>query len=161
MVRYATKSDLARIAEIYWSVWHETHAPLMPQPERDRRTQAFFLKRIGAFAPCTLVYEGPEGIVGFSAWQGDLVGQLYVVPAWRGRGIAEELIAATETELVKSGVVDAELHCLVGNDRGRRFWERTGWTHVGEIMEGALGADGEDGLPFWRMTKTLSDSGAA
>ena len=51
MLRYATKSDLPRIAEIYWAVWHETHGPLMPQGERDRRTPEFFLKKISSFAP--------------------------------------------------------------------------------------------------------------
>lgn len=154
MLRYAVKNDLPRIAEIYWSVWHETHGPLMPQGERDRRTLDFFLKKISCFAPCALVAERDGAIVGFSAWQGVMVGQLYVEPAWRGRGVAEELSTATEAELVKSGVTEGELLCLKGNDRARRFWERLGWTHHGEVMEAAAGA--ADGVPFWRMTKTLS-----
>ena len=160
MLRYAIKSDLPAVAELYWSVWHETHAPLMPQGERDRRTRNFFMKRISAFAPCALVSEGDGEIVAFSAWQGNMVGQLFVLPEWRGRGIADALMVATETELVKSGVIDGELHCLVGNDRARRFWERLGWTHSGEIIEPAFDAAGETGVPFWRMIKTLSDGGA-
>ncbi len=154
MLRYAVKGDLPRIAEIYWSVWHETHGPLMPQGERDRRTRDFFLKKISSFAPCALVKEQDGVIVAFSAWQGVQVGQLFVEPKWRGTGIAAELMAATEAELVKSGVDEGELHCVVGNDRARRFYERLGWQSQGEFQEETAGS--EDGVSFWRMTKTLS-----
>ncbi len=153
MLRYATKSDLPRIAEIYWAVWHETHGPLMPQGECDRRTPEFFLKKISSFAPCALVAERDGVIVAFSAWQGVLVGQLFVEPKWRGSGIAQELMDATETELVKSGVSEGELHCVVGNTRARRFYERLGWESEGEFLEETAGS--EDGVSFWRMTKTL------
>lgn len=154
MLRYATKGDLPRIAEIYWSVWHETHGPLMPQGECLRRTQDFFLKKISSFAPCALVAERDGAIIAFSAWQGVLVGQLFVEPKWRGTGIAQELMDATEAELVKSGVDEGELHCVVGNDRARRFYERLGWVSQGEFSEETAGS--EDGVSFWRMTKTLS-----
>ena len=72
----------------------------------------------------------------------------------RGSGIADELMEATEAELVKSGVSEGELHCVVGNDRARRFYERLGWVSQGEFLEETAGS--EDGVSFWRMTKTLA-----
>jgi hypothetical protein len=37
--------------------------------------------------------------------------------------------------MAKEGTAEAELHCVVGNERARCFYERMGWLHRGQIME--------------------------
>jgi RimJ/RimL family protein N-acetyltransferase len=58
--------------------------------------------------------------------------------------------------MAKEGTAEAELHCVVGNERARRFYERMGWLHTGKIMEWVRGEHAQIGVPFWRMVKVLS-----
>jgi len=155
MPRFALTADVAQLAAIYHSVWHETQAPFMPPEECKLRTPHFFEKRMSALLATTLVADCAGSIVGFVSWQDHLVGQLYVSAGHRGRGLAAELITASEIEMAKLGIKVAELHCIVGNDRARRFYERMSWQHGGEIQKQVLGSHGFVGVAFWRMTKQL------
>jgi RimJ/RimL family protein N-acetyltransferase len=58
--------------------------------------------------------------------------------------------------MAKEGTLEAELHCVIGNDRARRFYERMGWLRRGEITEKVAGTRGPVDVPFWCMTKPLS-----
>lgn len=153
MSRFALISDVSDIAALYHSVWHETHAQFMPDEERALRTLAFFEKRMRTLLPATLVEEQDGRIVAFSSWKGSLLGQIYVASSHRGTGVALRLLAATEHAMASEGVHEAQLHCVVGNGRARRFYERTGWRHDGEILEEMAGATGQNGVPFWRLVK--------
>jgi GNAT superfamily N-acetyltransferase len=127
----------------------------MPPEERKLRTQQFFEERMNALLATTLVAERAGSIVGFASWQGHLLSQFYVSAAHRGAGLALELITACEIEMARSGIKVAELHCLVGNHRARRFYERMSWQHGGEIHKQMSGSRGLAGVAFWRMTKQL------
>jgi GNAT superfamily N-acetyltransferase len=104
----------------------------------------------------TLVTEQNGTVVAFSAWRGNLLSQLFVANRHRGTGIASCLLAAAEVEIAKQGSAEAELHCVVGNERARRFYERMGWTSQGKIIERIAGEHAQIEVPFWRMTKVLS-----
>jgi L-amino acid N-acyltransferase YncA len=153
--RFARTADVPQVAAIYHSVWHETQAPFMPPEECKLRKPQFFAKRMSALIATTLVAERAGSIVGFASWQDHLIGQIYVSTAQRGSGLASELITACEIEMAKSGTKVAELHCIVGNNRARRFYERMSWQHRGEIQKQMSGSHGLAGLAFWRMTKQL------
>jgi ribosomal protein S18 acetylase RimI-like enzyme len=155
MPRFALTADVAQVAAIYDSVWHETHAPFMPPEECKLRTPRFFKERMSALLATTLVAERAGSIVGFASWRDHLLSQLYISTADRGSGLASELITACEIEMARSGTKVAELHCLVGNDRARRFYERMSWQHDGEIQKQVSGSLGLVGVAFWRMTKQL------
>jgi len=58
--------------------------------------------------------------------------------------------------MAKEGTAEAELHCVVGNERARRFYVRMGWVHRGKIMEQVAGEHEQVDVPFWRMTKVLA-----
>jgi len=156
MIRRAVVSDVFQVAALYHSVWHETQAPFMPQGEIRRRSPDFFADRITTLLQSTLVTEQNQEIVAFAAWRGPILGQLFVATAYRGTGTASSLLSASEIEMAREGITVAELHCVVGNKRARRFYERMGWLHKGQIMEPVMGEVGEIEMPFWRMIKILS-----
>ena len=127
----------------------------MPPEECKFRKPQFFEERMSALLATTLVAERAGSIVGFASWQDHLLSQLYVSTANRGAGLASELITASEIEMARPGTKVAELHCVVGNDRARRFYERMSWQHGGEIQKQMSGSYGPVGVAFWRMTKQL------
>jgi GNAT superfamily N-acetyltransferase len=157
MPRYALAADVHDIAALYHLVWHETQAPFMPEEERARRTLTFFVHRMKELIPTSLVEHRGGSVAAFSSWNGNLLGQLFVARDYRGTRLASELLSATEREMAKWGIGEAELHCVVGNDRARRFYERMGWRHFGEIFEVVAGPGREVSVPFWRMIKVLRD----
>ena len=53
---------------------------------------------------------------------------LYVLPAYQGRGVGSALHDFALKRLRARGVRQAKLWTLAGNDSGRRFYERRGWT---------------------------------
>lgn len=156
MIRRAHASDISRVAALYHAVWHETQAPFMPHAEIIRRSMEFFLERMTALLHSTLVTELNEEVVAFSAWRGQLLGQLFVAMPHRGTRVASSLLTAAEIEMAKGGIAEAELHCVVGNDRARRFYERMGWHHKADIVEQVAGEHGQTDVPFWCMTKVLT-----
>lgn len=159
MIRRAQASDIPQVAALYHSVWHETQAPLMPPAEVTRRSVKSFVDRMTGLWHSTLVTESKGNLVGFSAWQGRLLGQLFVAKSHRGTTIASSLLTTSELEMAKEGSAEAELRCVVGNERARRFYERMGWLHEGTIRMQVGGEHDQTDVPFWRMTKVLAASG--
>jgi GNAT superfamily N-acetyltransferase len=155
MPRPAVMDDAPGIVALYHSVWHESHAPFMPRQEIARRTVEFFEDRMTRLLPTTVVEERHGSIAGFAAWSGELLGQIYVAAPDRGSSVATDLMAASENGMVRDGIAVAELHCVVGNHRARRFYERMGWRHAGEGAEKVAGPRGEVEVSFWRMRKPL------
>ena len=156
MIRRAHASDISQVAALYHAVWHETQAPFMPHAEITHRSMKFFVDRMTTLLQSTLVAERNGEIAAFSAWRGQLLGQLFVAVPHRGMGVASSLLIASEAEMAKEGTAEAELHCVVGNERARRFYARMGWVHRGKIMEQVGGEHEQVDVPFWRMTKVLA-----
>jgi GNAT superfamily N-acetyltransferase len=128
----------------------------MPPEEIIHRSTEFFVRRMTVLLNSTLVTEQGGEIAAFSAWRGQLLGQLFVATPHRGKGIASHLLRASEIEMAQEGTAQAELHCVVGNEHARHFYERMGWLHTGRIMEWVGGEHAQIGVPFWRMVKVLS-----
>lgn len=156
MIRRARASDISQVAVLYHAIWHETQAPFMPQAEITHRSMEFFVGRMTALFQSALVAERNGEIAAFSAWRGRLLGQLFVAVSHRGTGVASSLLITSEVEMAKEGAAEAELHCVVGNERARRFYARMGWVNRGKIMEQVRGEREQVDVPFWRMTKLLT-----
>jgi GNAT superfamily N-acetyltransferase len=76
--------------------------------------------------------------------------QLFVRPAWQGRGIATWLMEAAASEARQRGFTRMRLWTPQGQSRARRFYEREGWTATGVVHE-----DSPFGLPTVEYTRTL------
>lgn len=155
VVRFAEHDEVGKTALLYHDIWHETHGPHMPQAEREARDLAFFVERITRLMPNVLIAKDNGLAVGFASWSGCLLGQIFVVPAYRGRQAAIKLLQRVETELYQQGVLLAELHCLVGNNRAKSFYERAGWASKEIISEPVCGEEGDNSRRFWSMYKQL------
>jgi GNAT superfamily N-acetyltransferase len=59
--------------------------------------------------------------------------QLFVRAAWRGHGVATELMRAAVAEAEKRGFSYMRLWTPAGAGRARRFYEREGWTLTGRV----------------------------
>jgi hypothetical protein len=132
MIRRARPSDIAEVAALYHAVWHETQAPFMPTAEVAYRSMEFFVTRMTALLHSSLVAELNGEIAAFSAWRGNLLGQLFVARPHRATSLASSLLITSEIEMAKEGIAEAELHCVVGNERARRFLRADGLASQGK-----------------------------
>jgi GNAT superfamily N-acetyltransferase len=157
MIRPARMQDLPRVTSLYHRVWHETHGPHMPYAECAARHEGFFLDRIAGLMPNVIVGDNQNTVVGFVAWKGSLLGQLFLNPAARGSGFSQRLMEAAERGLCDQSVQEAELYCLMGNERARRFYERMGWRVRAIAAEPVRSSDaGGELRDFWVMRKRIT-----
>jgi GNAT superfamily N-acetyltransferase len=97
-----------------------------------------------ALGPCR-----DEGAAGLGE-----VEALYVLPGrWRS-GIGSALLSVAERRLVDRGFTEAALWVLAENQRGRRFYEATGWRPDGGVKTLEIGGRPLDEV---RYRKRLAD----
>jgi GNAT superfamily N-acetyltransferase len=77
------------------------------------------------------VYELEGEAVGIVTVDAEFLRQLYVLPAHWGTGIGSALLERGLERMRERGATRAKLWTLEGNERGRRFYERRGWTLTG------------------------------
>ena len=166
VTRVAKPADAAAISSIWaeafegyrswapsdWAPPAPTQADLTRFADALRRSDVWCLlalddeQVIGHVAWSRLSMEDPEpppaGTI--NLWQ------LFVRPAWQGRGIANALIEAAASEARLRGFTRMRLWTPQGQSRARRFYEREGWTLTGGLHE-----DSPFGLPVVEYTRTL------
>ncbi|MFK0692193.1 GNAT family N-acetyltransferase [Mesorhizobium sp. IMUNJ 23033] len=134
-LRPATGSDAAAIARLMRAALGSFDwMPVIHTPDEDFS----FIRDIVLPRQQVTVAEAGETIVGFIAISGDWVEQLYLDPAWTGRGIGNRLLidATAAMPVVK-------LHCFQANSGARRFYERHGF----RVEAFGDGTSNEEGLP--------------
>ena len=154
-IRRARADELGEVAGLYWRTWHESQASIEPPEIAASRPPDFFENRVAGWSepPICAWYSGRLG--GFAAWQGAYLGQVFVDLALRGTGIGGSLLAAAEAAIAAAGHRTAKLDCIVGNDSGRRFYERHGW-HVVDEIDDPHPVEGQSiALRIWHMEKPL------
>ena len=154
-IRFARSDEMDAVARLYWSVCHETQAPLQPATVAAFRDERFFTRRVTDLPQAPLVAIAGGRIVGFGGWTGRQLGQLFVAAEGRASGIGATLLAASERAMAESGQRQANLLVLRGNDRARRFYERHGWTVVSATVSDAATFDGPVPVEALEMTKDL------
>ena len=76
--------------------------------------------------------------------------QLFVRPAWHGRGIANALMEAAVHEARQRGFTRMRLWTPQDQRRARRFYEREGWT-----LTGGVHYESPFGLPVVEYARNL------
>lgn len=154
-VRPATAAEIDHLAALWYEVWHESHASLVPEELTRLRTVDSFRDRLRHMLSDIRVV-GPSGSpVGFSVIRGSELYQLFVSPESRGTGIAAALIDDAEARLSARGVETAHLACAIGNERAARFYEKRGWRRVGTVVDLVDTERGPYPLEVWRYEKSL------
>ena len=154
-VRPAEGSELDHLARVWYDGWQDAHAGIVPDALARLRTLDSFRDRLAAALDHIRVV-GPLGNpVGFTIVKDDELYQLFVAAEYRGAGVAAVLLADAENRLQAGGVTTAWLACAIGNHRAARFYEKSGWRHVGMMMTHAETSEGTFPLEVWRYEKTL------
>jgi GNAT superfamily N-acetyltransferase len=154
-VRPAEASEIESLAQLWHDGWQDAHARIVPAQLARYRTLESFTHRLRSALPNTRV-AGPSGHpVGFSIIRADELYQFYVSAQARGSGVAALLIADAEARLAENSVETAWLACAIGNERAARFYEKSGWHRVGNMISQMETMDGILPLEVWRYEKRL------
>ena len=154
-IRDAEEHEVEALAKIWYDGWNDAHAQILPAELKRIRTLESFIERMRA-AVATVRVAGPPGApVGFHMLKDDELYQLYVSAQSRGLGVAASLIADAEAQLAGAGVENAWLACAIGNDRAAKFYEKSGWRRVGNIINPLETPDGVLNLEVWRYEKRV------
>ncbi|HEX7776312.1 MAG TPA: GNAT family N-acetyltransferase [Parvibaculum sp.] len=152
--RPASAGDIPALARVWHDGWHESHAVLDPDVAA-RRPLVFFDQRIASALPDCVVACVDGEVVGFASWEDDGIGQVFVLPAYHGRGIAPLVLRAAEEALRAKDYKRIWLQCRKGNNRARAFYEKHGWAVVGEVDHGLGHMEGRSPVIVWRLEKAL------
>ena len=157
-VRNAHESEIDQLARIWYDGWRDAHERILPaELARDRTLENFQVRLHEALANVRAT--GPLGDPsGFCILKEDELYQLYVSARSRGTGVAAALIADAEVWLAERGVKSAWLACAIGNERAARFYEKSGWRRVGNMVSVLETAEGPFALEVWRYEKVLIPS---
>ena len=154
-VRDAEEHEIDVLTTIWHDGWNDAHAEILPGALKRVRTFERLRERLHE-ALRTVRVAGPSGApVGFSMIKDDELYQLYVSAQARGSGVASALIADAEARLAAAGFKTAWLACAIGNDRAARFYEKSGWRRVGNMINHLETPAGVFDLEVWRYEKSL------
>ncbi len=153
-IRKAEKTDIPALARVWNDSWHAGHGHIDPVAAKFRDL-AYFEERIVSGLARMIVAEEDGKIVGFSGWEGDGIAQVFIAPSHFGTNVAPRLLATVEAILKAEGYQRIWLHCAVGNDRARRFYEKNGW-RVARVFDDEVGTrEGPRPMRAWHMEKTV------
>lgn len=135
-MRRAAVGDAEALAEVHVRSWQAAYAGILPEEfldNLDRERRVRWWRRFIGDGAMVHVSEA-DGVVGFCT-AGDSVENgwgevfaIYVHPEHWGAGHGRQLLMAGESGLAATGHEKALLWVLEANSRGRRFYERQGWT---------------------------------
>ena len=155
-VRNATPTEIDHLARIWYDTWHQVQARIVPAELVRERTLQSFRHRLQQTLPSVRVVGEPGDPIGFCIVRGDELYQLFVAASGQGSGAAAALLADAEARLLGSGVTTAWLACAIGNDRAARFYEKSGWSRVGKMINQSAIEGGSYPLEVWRYEKSLT-----
>ena len=145
MIRAATLADAEAIAEVSVASWRWGYDGLLPASVLDGLSvddRAAEMRSMidGAVCDVSVAIVDDGTVVAFAnigttrddadAATGELFA-LYVLPEAAGTGVGRLLLRHAEALLREAGFTRATLWVLETNERGRRFYERHGWTFDG------------------------------
>ena len=124
VVRRASEADSEAVAEV-WLRSFDAALPTVRRAHSDDEVRAWFRNAVVPYKQTWVAVAGTE-VVGLLVLSDGWVDQLYLDPAWRGRGIGDRLIA-TAKQRYPDGL---QLWTFQVNGPARRFYERHGFVEV-------------------------------
>ncbi len=135
--RKAEAADLPTLIELVEALYTEDPSPLQPTPEHTRRTFEAFAKH--PEKGTALLMEQDGQVAGYALlaffWSNEygghkvFVDELFVRPAWRGKGLATAFFAYLLREWADFAVA-FELEVTPQNAEARRLYERLGFVQA-------------------------------
>ena len=151
-VRPATPAHADAVARIWREGWRDGHLGHVPAALVEVRTPESFSQRAADRVADTTVAVFDGEVAGFTMVVGDEVEQVYVSRSHRGSGIATQLLDNAVRTIGDAGHAVAWLAVATGNDRARRFYQRSGWTDEGAFHYAASTDSGSTPVPCHRYT---------
>jgi GNAT superfamily N-acetyltransferase len=122
-IRRAMPDDAAAIADVWLASWRATFDFEPSHPDDDVRR--WIREELVPGHETWVATDRPgRGVVALMALSDTTLEQLYVRPDLIGRGIGRQLLDLAKRER-PAGL---ELYCFAANGRGRRFYERNGFS---------------------------------
>lgn len=117
-----------------FKIWNETAGIGVSEADTLPKIQKFLERNEGLSFVCKddgkvvgTVMAGHDGRRGF-------IYHLAVIPEYRGKGIANELIRNCLERLAAAGIDKCHLFVMKGNESGKNFWRKSGWEERGDIV---------------------------
>jgi ribosomal protein S18 acetylase RimI-like enzyme len=139
-LRRADAGDGDALGDVWLSAWYATFdfPPGHPDPDVRRWLKDEMLPAHEVWVAVTPA----DGVIGFMALSDAMVDQLYIAPAWIGRGVGSALL-----DLAKARRPEGlDLYCFQANGRARRFYEARGF----RVIATGDGSNNEEGQPDLR-----------
>lgn len=123
-IRRAGPADADGIGDVWLTSWRATFDFEPAHPDGDVRR--WLATELVPHHETWVAVDDQGRVVGLMALSDDMVEQLYVTPAWIGRGLGRRFLALAR-ERRPAGL---DLYCFAVNANARRFYERAGFTAI-------------------------------
>jgi len=123
-IRRAEPDDADGIGDVWLASWRATFDFDPGYP--DAACRQWLATEIVPNNETWVAVDGHATVIALMALSDDMVDQLYVTPAWIGRGVGRRLLAIAKDRR-PAGL---GLYCFVVNANARRFYERQGFSAV-------------------------------
>ncbi len=161
-LRAAGPSDVDAITTLWHTGWIDAHDGRVPAALLAHRDQGSFRARVPVRLDTTTLALSDGRLAGFVMTHEDEIEQLYVDRSFRGTAVAGCLLHHGE-QVIAARFDRAWLAVVEGNDRARRFYERSGWHDRGPFATPAWTTDGTAtiAVPARRYEKAVAPDDAA
>ncbi|UFN45352.1 GNAT family N-acetyltransferase [Nocardioides okcheonensis] len=143
-LRLASRADAEEVARVYVASWNEGFGHLMVPRVLDAEQVGRWSRDLDAGPTRWWLAQSGESVVGFAGTGASrdpidpALGELDTIAvapsAWR-RGVGRRLMDRALDDLRESGYQEGILWTLAHYERGRTFYEATGWRASGEVRD--------------------------
>lgn len=156
VVRRARPGEGKVLGAIGFAAWEASEFAMHDAGRVDRAALLDDFEKLGTEQPETILVAELRGrLAGWGAREdrNQYISDLWVAPAFQGRGVGTALLAALEAEIAGLSLSQAELETMAGNTRAIGFYERHGYVVAwrGQKFSSSLGY----AIDKVRMNKSL------
>ncbi len=133
VVRPALSDEVDALAHVGLAAWCKGIKPLVPAEvalaiEQDNPFVPF-LRQMGSSILVAEV-EGQAAGIGACEHADDTISDIWVAPAFEGRGAGSALIRALETQILDRGYSEARIEVAAANERALELYQRLGYQQL-------------------------------